>query len=102
MTKPRPWTREEQQKAKDLIEQGFTYKETAEVLTKEFGHKRTYSMVRRQVRNGNVKANKTIKDFNKNYTNFSNENSSSSSLTEKNNYATIEGNFKEKKTSNAG
>ena len=65
MTKPRPWTREEQQKAKDLIEQGFTYKETAEVLTKEFGHKRTYSMVRRQVRNGNVKANKTIKDFNK-------------------------------------
>jgi metallophosphoesterase superfamily enzyme len=97
MIKPRHWTREERQRAKDLIEEGLTYKKTAEVLTQEFGHKRTYSMVRRQVRSVNVNANKTIKNFNKKYADFSNKDSSSSSFTEENNYATIEGRFKEKK-----
>tara|TARA_R110001599_G_scaffold287274_1_gene489806 strand:+ start:735 stop:902 length:168 start_codon:yes stop_codon:yes gene_type:complete len=46
MNKPRSWTEAERLRAKQLLEEGETYKATAEILTEESGCLRTRDMVR--------------------------------------------------------
>ena len=58
MRNPRTnWTREERERATCLLEEGCSYRETAEILTVEFGHIRSKDSVRKQVRTGKVSPN---------------------------------------------
>lgn len=91
------WTDEERLRAETLINSGLTYKETAEILTSEFGHVRTYNMVRKQVRNGKINADEDRKDLKQRSSDKNN-----STYTEKDNYATLEGTFVDGKAPTLG
>ena len=92
MNKARSWTEAERLRAKELIEQGRTYKATAEILTEEFGHLRTREMVRKQFRAGYITLD-SKREIDKSFPLRNN----SITFTEDDNYATLEGNFEENK-----
>ena len=92
MNKARSWTEAERIRAKRLLEDGKTYKDTAETLTEEFGYLRTKDMVRKQLRSGYIVLDlprEVEKPFAKEI--------NSATFSEEDNYATIEGKFDEDK-----
>ena len=93
MNKARSWTEAERLRAKALVEQGKTYKATAEILTEEFGYLRTKDMVRKQFRAGYI----TL-DFKRDIEKSFPLGTDSATFTEDDNYAIVEGNFTDKKT----
>ena len=92
MNKARSWSEAERLRAKSLLEDGRTYKSTAEILTEEFGYLRTKDMVRKQLRSGYI-----VLDLPREVeSNFSKE-MNTATFSEEDNYATIEGKFDEDK-----
>ena len=90
--KARRWTPQERSRAESLLNSGFTYRKAAETLTVEFGHKRTFEMVRKQVRRGYITVDKMGAKLRP-----SAKNDSSSAFQEDKNYAVLDGIFSENK-----
>ena len=92
MNKPRSWTEAERLRAKQLLEEGETYKATAEILTEESGCLRTRDMVRKQFRAGYI-----VLDLPRDVENSFPKEKNTATFLEEDNYATIEGKFDEQK-----
>ena len=92
MNKARSWTGAERLRAKLLLENGNTYKATAEILTEEFGQLRTRDMVRKQLRAGYI-----VLDLPRRVESNLSQEMNTATFSEEDNYATIEGKFDESK-----